>query len=205
MKTYSDIAQRTDEWQQLRKGKITGTLLKSIVGTPKARQDALYETIAGRLTVGVDNENNYENPMERGNRLESDAISMFELETSKSVIRVGFCEDDNDSMITNSPDGLIGENEAIEVKCMGGKNHVKMWLTDKIPDEYEWQVVQYFCVNEKLEKLYFVGYNPDIPVHPLHIIEVNRKEIAGKIAYARKLQKAFSQEVEAILSTIIKI
>jgi len=157
MKTYSDIAQRTDEWQQLRKGKITGTLLKSIVGTPKARQDALYETIAGRLTV------------------------------------------------TNSPDGLIGENEAIEVKCMGGKNHVKMWLTDKIPDEYEWQVVQYFCVNEKLEKLYFVGYNPDIPVHPLHIIEVNRKEIAGKIAYARKLQKAFSQEVEAILSTIIKI
>lgn len=197
------VEQRTAEWHQLRKGKITGTTLKGIMGTPKARKTALYEVLAERLTVGVDEAS--ENAMERGLRLESDAVAMFELETDKKVELTGFCEDDTNPFIANSPDGLIGKDEAIEVKCMGGTNHIKMWLENKIPDEYEWQVVQYFVVNENLEKLYFVGYNPDIPIHPLHIIEVKREEIALDIENARKSQEAFLQEVDSILSTIIKL
>jgi len=204
MKKY-DIEQKSDEWHHLRKGKITGTTLKAIMGTPKARQDALYETIAERLTVGIDNESDYENAMDRGNRLEPDAIAMFELETGKSVERTGFCEDDTNTFIANSPDGLIGKDEAIEVKCMGGKNHVKMWLTNTIPNEYEWQVIQYFIVNEELKKLYFVAYNPDIPIHQLHTIEVTREQVEEKIASGRESQEAFLQEVDKILSTIIKL
>lgn len=196
-----NIEQGTNEWHQIRKGKITGTTLKSIMGTPKARQEAIYEIIAERLTVGV--EEDYENAMERGTRLEPDAIAMFELESGKSVERIGFAEDDNNPLIANSPDGLIGENEAVEAKCMGGKNHVKMWLTNKVPDEYEWQVVQYFIVNEKLEKLYFIGYNPDIPIHSLHIIEVNRESILEDIEKAKVAQKVFLGEVETILKTLI--
>src|SRR3990167_231886 len=99
MKTYIDIKQRSDEWFHIRKGKITGTTLKAIAGSPKTRQDALYEIIAERLTVGVDAEG--ENAMERGNRLESDAIAMFELEIGKHVDRPGFCEDDKNSLIGN--------------------------------------------------------------------------------------------------------
>lgn len=99
----------------------------------------------------------------------------------------------------------LSGDEAVEIKAMGGKNHVKMWLTNKVPDEYEWQVVQYFVVNENLKKLYFVGYNPDIPVHPLHIIEVKREDIALDIENARKSQEAFLQEVDSILQTIIKL
>jgi len=198
-----DIVQGTDVWLHKRKGVITGTVLKSIMGTPRAKQEAIYETIAQRLTVGVDN--GEENPMDRGTRLEPDAISAFEFETGKVVERIGFAESEENPLIANSPDGLIGETEAIETKCPGGKNHVKMWLTNEVPDEYEWQVVQYFVVNEKLEKLYFVGYNPDIPVHPLHIIEVKREDIKLDIVNARKSQEAFLQEVESILSTIIKL
>lgn len=200
-----NIEQKSNEWFHIRKGKITGTTLKSIMGTPKARQEAIYEIIAERLTVGIENEDNYENPMDRGNRLEPDAIALFELETGKKVERIGFCEENNNSMIANSPDGLIGDDEAIEVKCLGGKNYVKSWLTNKVSDEYEWQIIQYFVVNEKLEKLYFVLHNPDIPVHPLHIIEVNKKDIEKDIALAKRSQEAFLQEVDSILSTIIKL
>lgn len=204
MKRYNNVEQKSDEWHHLRKGKITGTTLKAIMGTPKARQDALYEIIAERLTVGVDGEN-YENAMERGNRLESDAIAMFEFESGKQVERTGFCEDETNPFIANSPDGLIGEDEAVEAKCMGGKNHVKMWLTNKVPDEYEWQVVQYFVVNEKLRKLYFIGYNPDIPSHPLHVIEVYRDQIEQDIDIARKSQEKFISEVDEILKKIIEL
>jgi putative phage-type endonuclease len=196
-----DIKQNTPEWLFRRRGKITGTVLKGIMGTPKARQEAIYEMIANRLTI--EDVEDTENAMERGNRLEPDAIATFELETGKSVERIGFAEDDTNPFIANSPDGLIGDTEAVEAKCMGGKNHVKMWLTNKVPDEYEWQVVQYFIVNEKLEKLYFVGYNPDIPTHPLHIIEVNRETILEDIKNAKVAQKVFLGEVEDIIKKLI--
>jgi len=208
MKKYNDIEQGSPEWHQLRKGKVTGTYLKAIMGTPAKRQDAIYEIIAERLTVGVEEEVEYENPMARGNRLEPDAIAAFELETNKQVERTGFCEDETNPLIANSPDGYIEETndtEAVETKCPGGKNYVKMWLTNTVPEEYEWQVVQYFIVNDKLAKLYFVGYRPEISIHPIHIIVVTREEIEIKIADARKKQEAFLQEVESILSTLIKL
>ncbi len=203
MKQYDNITQGNDDWHHIRKGKITGTTLKAIMGTPKARQEAIYELIGERLTLGV--ETDYENAMDRGLRLENEAITAFEFETGKQVEKTGFCEDENNAMICNSPDGLIGKDEAIEIKCMGAKNHVKMWLTNKIPNEYEAQTLQYFVVNDKLKKLYFVAYNPDIPLHPLHTIEFKREDIAEDIAKARSLQEKFLLEVEAEMAKIIEL
>lgn len=206
MKRHNEITQGTEAWYHIRKGKITGTTLKSIMGTPKARKEALYEIIAERLTVGVEME--YENPMDRGIRLEADAISLFEFETGKKVERTGYCEDDENSLIGYSPDGIIAETddtEDIEVKCPGGKNHVKIWLTNEVPEEYHWQMVQGFITNPKLQKRYFVSYNPDIPAHSLHIIEVKREDMEEWIKGARVAQELFIKEVEEELSKIIKL
>lgn len=199
------ISQRTDEWFHIRKGKITGTTLKAIMGTPKARQDAMYEIIGERLTIGVESESGEENAMDRGTRLEPEAVAAFEFETGNKVDIIGFAEDDDNPMIANSPDGLIGDDEAIEVKCMGGKNHAKVWITNEIPEEYFWQSIQYFVVNNKLQKLYFVAYNPDIPVHPLHIIELERRNIESEIKTARLKQEEFLSEVEEKLKGIINL
>lgn len=206
MKKYNDIEQGSPEWHHLRKGKITGTTLKSIMGTPKARQDAIYEIVAERLTVGVE-DGDYESPMDRGTRLEPDALSTFELETGLSIERTGFVEHDDNSLIGYSPDALIldREDEDVEVKCPGGKNYVKMWLTNQVPEEYLWQVVQAFIVNPKLQKRYFVGYNPDISIHPIHIIEVTREEIVDHIENAKVAQIKFLGEVENILKDLIKL
>lgn len=208
MKKHNDIIQGTPEWFQKRKGVITGTTLKGIMGTPKARQDAIYEMVAERLTVGVEDNDNYESPMDRGTRLEPDAIAQFEIETGKTVERTGFVEHDDNSLIGYSPDGLIldtDDTEDVEVKCPGGKNYVKMWLTNQIPEEYLWQVVQAFVVNPKLQKRFFVGYNPDISIHPIHIIESTREEIADHIERAKVAQDTFLGEVDEILKTLIKL
>lgn len=172
------------------------------MGTKNAREGAFYELIAERLSVGIGDD---ENPMDRGIRLEPDAIAMFEIEAGKNVERTGFCQNEENLNMAYSPDGIIGETEDVEIKCMGGKNHVKMWLKNEIPDEYWWQVVQAFVVNPKLEKRYFVGYNPDIPVHPIHIIEVKRADVEEDIKKAEELQKEFLEEVENKLKEIIKI
>lgn len=205
MLKHDNIEQGTEAWHQLRKGKITGTTLKAIMGTKAKRQDAIYEMIADTLTVGVEAQTENENPMARGTRLEPEAIKIFEFETGKIVERTGFVQNDEEPKIAYSPDGLIGETEDIEVKCMGGKNHVKMWLTNMIPDDYYWQVVQAFVVNPKLQKRYFVGYHPHIPRHPLHIIEVTRESVEDSIEEARKSEQAFLVEVKSILETLIEL
>jgi len=208
MKKINNIEQGTPEWHQLRKTSITGTILKNLMGTARARQEAIYEAIANRITVGVASDEEYENPMARGTRLEPDGIAEFEFQTGKSVETVGFCESEEIRGVAQSPDGYIkdtDDTEAIEVKSMGGKNHVKLWLTNEVPKEYFWQVVQYFAVNDNLNKLYFVGYNPEIPTHPLHIIEVLRETIEDKIKEAKEKQKVFIQEVDSILLTLIKL
>lgn len=202
MKRSDNIIQGSDDWHQLRKGKITGTTLKAIMGTKYAREQAYYEIIAERLLSGLEDD---ENPMDRGIRLEPDAIASFEMETGKMVERTGFCQMEGNDKIAYSPDGLIGEEEDVEIKCMGGKNHVKLWLTNEVPDEYWWQVVQAFVVNPKLKKRYFVGYNPDITVHPIHIIEVKREQVLEDIENAEKSQKEFLEEVENKLKEIIKL
>lgn len=200
--------QRSPEWEQLRKTHITGTVVKGIMGTPRARKEAFYEMIANRLTTGVDSDEENENAMARGTRLEPDAIAEFELETGKTVERVGFCQSEDNEAMAQSPDGYIkdtNDTEAIEAKCMGGKNHVKLWFENQIPDEYEWQVIQYFVVNDDLQVVYFVGYNPNIPVHPLHIIKVKREEVESKIEESKIAQKAFLEEVNNKLKEIINL
>lgn len=204
MKKYDNIIQGSSEWLQKRKGVISGTVLKSLMGTPKAKQEQIYETVAERLTLGVD-DGDYESPMDRGIRLEDEAIAMFELEKGIVVEKTGFVECDENSFIGYSPDGLIGEGEDIEVKCPLGKNYVKMWLKNEIPEEYIWQTVQAFIVNPKLKKRYFVGYHPDISIHPLHIIEVTRETIENKISEAKVAQEQFLEEVDKILKDLIKL
>lgn len=207
MKVHNDIEQGTLDWHFIRKGKITGTVLKDILGTPRARQEAFYELIAERLTEGVSAED--ENARDRGHRLEDEARAIFEFRTQKSVETVGFCEKDSNPFITNSPDGLIKNgdvyDEAIEIKCFEGKKFVKTWFTNTVPDEYWAQVLQYFIVNEQLQTLYFVAYCPEITMYPMHVITIHRENIVTDIAEAEAAQVAFLEEVQEKLKEIIII
>lgn len=195
------MPQQSPEWLHKKKGVVSGTQAKGIMGTAKARQDAIYDIIGESLKVGVDD--NYESPIDRGNRLEPEAAAAYEMETGNKTTKIGFCEHDDNARMGNSPDRLVGDDGAIEIKCPEHKNYVKYWLTNEIPDDYIWQVVQYFVVNEKLQWLDFVSYNPDIPVHPIHIVRVTRFQLMDKIIELESKEKDFIAEVNKILETLI--
>lgn len=200
MKRFDDIEQKSPEWFFKKGGAISGTRLKGIMGTASKRKDTLYELLAERLETGIA-EDDDENPMERGNRLEPDAIAEFELEKGLKVESTGWIESDSHPKIANSPDGIVSDtdnSEAVEVKCPGGKNYVKYVMENRIPDDYVWQVIQYFVVNEKLKKLYFIIYNPNITVYPMHIIEVTRETIELAMEEAKKAELVALQEVDAM-------
>src|SRR3990167_8661877 len=146
MKTL--LFQNKEDWLEARKGRITGSRLKDIIvkrGTePKI---GFYELIAERLAISPDGEN----AMDRGVRLEEEAIGRFAEETKKKIDTslVIWTREDNEN-IAISPDGFVGEKEAVEAKCLSSAEHIETYLTRKVPSEYEMQAIQYFIVNEKL-------------------------------------------------------
>jgi len=200
-----DIEQRSDEWFDLRMGKVTGTGLKKILSS-RSRSDYFYEVLAERLTNELNRE---ESALDRGVRLESEAITEFEKISGKLIDTAGFCQSDENEWIGYSPDGLIKVgntySEDVEVKCLASKNHLRVWLENIIPEEYDAQIIEAFIVNPKLKKRYFVSYDPRIAVHPIHIIEVNRKDVEEKIEDYRVKQEEFIKEVNEKLEEINKL
>jgi predicted phage-related endonuclease len=173
VQTFTD----RDSWLIARRGKITGTRLKDIInkrGTGKKK--GFYEIIAERVAVVPDGED-LEKPMDRGHRLEEEAIQRFSIEYALMVdTELVMWMRDDDENIAVSPDGTVSEEAAVEVKCLNSASHIEAWLTKEIPSEYAEQVMQYFVVNPKLKKLYFVFYDPRIPCRDFFVIEVKRNE-----------------------------
>lgn len=189
-----------EEWLEGRKGKITGSRLKDIVvkrGTGK--KIGFYELIAERIAYPKGDQN----PMDRGTELEPQAVERFIKETGKKVDTslVIWMRDDNES-IAISPDGFIGKTEAVEAKCLSSARHIEAFLTQQIPDEYEYQKLQYFIVNDSLKKLHFAFYDPRIPCKDFFVIEVNREDVKEDIETYLEYQRATLQEVTEIVTNL---
>lgn len=183
-----DIEQGSDEWLELRKGKISGTRLGDLYAKRGGRKIGFYEIIAERVAADPDSEDR----MDRGLRLEEEAIEAFTKKTKKVVERVGVCVSDDNPNIINSPDGLIKRDqkypEAVEIKCLSSPRHLQAVIEDKVPDEFATQKIQYFVVNPDLEILYFVFYDPRVQAKPLHVIAVTREELGDLPAQMLEFQ-----------------
>lgn len=189
-----------EEWLLARRGKITGSRLKDIIvkrgTTPKI---GFYELIAERLGVAADDES----PMDRGTRLEEEAIARFVEETKKKVDTslVIWERDDNES-IAISPDGFMGVKEAVEVKCLSSARHIEAWLTKKVPSEYEEQKIQYFIVNDKLKTLYWIFYDPRILAKDFFYFEIKRENVQEKIDEYLEYQRRTIEQVNEIVNQL---
>jgi putative phage-type endonuclease len=205
---YDHITQGSDQWQELRRIYVTGTILGQIMGTPAARKKAYYEIIAELLTVPEANVPEYENAMQRGTRLEPQARAAYEFHTGKKVAQTGFVTHDSMPLVAQSPDGdVIHEDKTmtgVEIKCMGGENHMKCVIENEVPKEYKPQIIQYFVADEKRTGVDFVAYNPEIPRFSLHIIHIKREDMMAEIQEAIQAQALFVDEVLNKLEELIK-
>lgn len=184
-----------EEWLDARKGKITGTRL----GTMFSKRDkkplkGFYELIAERVAIPADGEN----VMDRGKRLETEAIERFEAETGKVVNKdLVLWTREDDENIAVSPDGFIGDTEAVEVKCLNSASHIEAYLTGEIPCEYEYQVLQYFIVNENLKTLNFCFYDPRMP-KDFFWHKVERADVAEKITEYLEMEREAIKKIKEI-------
>lgn len=199
-----DHEQGSDEWKAARRGVITGTRLKDLISARGGRKIGFYELLAERLATEDGNEEL--NPMERGTQLEDEAISILSKKTGTGFEKVGLCISDDNKMIGSSPDALSMINgkyhEAAEVKCLSSARHLQAYIEKQIPKEYMPQVVQYFIVNNDLNRLYFCFYDPRLKALPFHLIEVRRVEIEDKIEEYKQIQEQAIQDIDEIVAEL---
>jgi len=192
-----------EEWLNARKGKITGSRLKDIiVKRGSNKKIGFYKLIAEKIAIPRDEED----AMERGHRLEEVAIKKFQEVSGLKVNSdlVMWVREDNEN-IALSPDGYEDKKIptwAIEVKCLASERHLEAYISQEIPKEYEDQALQYFIVNDNLEKLYFTFYDDRIPSKPFFFKVIERKNIQKDIDTYLEYQKNTLAEVEKIIKTL---
>lgn len=137
MKIHDAVEQGTAEWFALRLGKLTGSDAQAIATNGKGLESLVFEKVAEIITGKMKPQ--YTNDdMARGNMLEELARSSYELESGLQVQKVGFIE--LDQYTGSSPDGLIGKDGMVEIKCKNDALFAKYMYEGKIDSSHYWQM-----------------------------------------------------------------
>lgn len=203
-----ELPQRPEEeWLRQRLGMITGSQFGKLVktagdgfklSTAKTADDLIYKLAwerllkEGHISDGLGRMSFSSAATNHGNDFEPMAVLAYQESTGNEVQYtqsfVMF-----DSWIGGTPDGLVGDDGLIEIKCpYNGGNHLKSMLTGEVYDpEYMYQMQGYMWITGR-QWCDFVTYDPDlIDELQLNVIRVDRDEriIAG-IAEVMELVKA---------------
>lgn len=173
------MQQRTDEWYTARVGKITASRIKDLNAKPqmgKALNATLTKLLSERLTGQA--VSTFTTPeMAWGIECEPLARQAYELATFQTVVETGLIDHPTIAMSGASPDGLVGDDGLIEIKCPNSDTHTNTLLTGQVPSEYLPQITwQLACTGR--DWCDFVSFDPRMPANlQLKIIRVNRTDV----------------------------
>lgn len=173
------IDQRTPEWHAARLGKVTASKIADVMASGRAgapsvtRANYLAQLLCERLT-GRPTEGYISHEMQHGTDNEPIAINAYEMAQDVIVSPIGFVDHPSIAMSGASPDGLVGEDGLIEVKCPNSATHLATLKGAEIDGRYmkqmQWQMA---CTGRAWCD--FVSFDPRMPDHmQLHIQRVPR-------------------------------
>ena len=194
---WVDVQQNTDEWFDLRLGKVTSSNFAKIManygkafGNPAIEyaQKVALEIVTGKRDESSSFSNSY---MDRGHELEPIAVDLYELETFNEVTNGGFNDCD---ALGDSPDGNVGEDGCIEIKSVIPNTQWKRIKKGGIDPAYKWQIQGHLMLGLK-DWCDFISYCPEMPESKqLHIVRVYSDEEMTKQLTIRINQ--FLEEVD---------
>ena len=189
--------QGSDEWFAARLGKATASRICDIVATTKggwgaSRKNYAAQLIAERLT-GTPTESYTNAAMQHGTLTEPEARQAYSFRHDVDVVEVGFIDHPTISMAGASPDGLVGEDGLVEIKCPNTATHIDTLLNQCVPAKYvtqmQWQMA---CTGRAWCD--FASYDPRLPeAMRLFVQRIDRDE--EEIARLEKEVAIFLKEV----------
>lgn len=183
-----------NQWEKDRLGKVTGSTFGKLVvktrdkkgyklSTGVTAEKLIYRIawerllLSGNISDGLGRLNISSREMQHGNDFEGAAILKYEEVKGVEVAR-GESFVKLNEWIGGTPDGFVGEDGLIEVKCpFNGGNHLKSLLTGEIYNtDYIYQIQGYLWITGR-KWCDFVTYDPDlIEGLQLNVIRVERDE-----------------------------
>lgn len=132
--------QGSPEWLQERCGKVTASRIADLMAKTKSgwsasRANYASQLICERLTGCV--APSFTNAaMIHGTETEPEARRAYEFFVDRDVQQVGFVPHPTINMAGASPDGLVGDDGLLELKCPNSATHIETLLLGQIPDKY---------------------------------------------------------------------
>ena len=199
MEIFSDIAQGSPEWFQVRAGLPTSSMFSDVMakvgprgGIPKGRQTYMRK-LAGEILTG-DPMDSYTNAhMERGKEREAEARDLYAFLRDAEVSEVGFIKN---GTCGASPDGLIGDSGMWENKDALAYIQIDRLLVGTLPPEHKAQCQGQLMVAER-EWVDFMSYCRGLP--PL-VVRVYRDE-----KYIKELRAGVDRFVDELGELVEKI
>jgi putative phage-type endonuclease len=160
------MEQRTDEWFQARLGKVTASKVSDVMAKTKSGYSASRENYMAQLVVermtNKQSETFTNAAMEWGTQQEPFARAAYEIKQGVVVEEVGFIDHPLIKMAGASPDGLVGDDGLVEIKCPNTATHIETLLTQTVSAKYyaqmQWQMA---CTNR--DWCDFVSFDPRMP------------------------------------------
>jgi putative phage-type endonuclease len=158
MKIY-DFKQGSQEWLDIRKGKMTASHACEIGNNGKGLDTCILNLMAEKYSRGEKPQYSNED-MERGKELEDQARSLYAIENGAELKQVGFIE--YSEFVGCSPDGLVGEDGGVEIKCPSDAVYFQHLLNGEkaIDSKYVWQIQMNLLITGR-KWWDYVAYNPN--------------------------------------------
>ena len=191
--------QRTEEWFAQRLGKVTASRVADVIAKTKTGASASRDNYATQLVLERLTNKQAEfysnSAMQWGTETEPMARQAYELKRGVFVDEVGFIDHPTIEMSGASPDGLVGKNGLVEIKCPESKTHMEYLLSGKAPAKYIPQMMwQMACTGR--EWCDFVSFDPRFPEN-LQILVV-------KVEYDPTYVKMLELEITQFLDDVSK-
>ena len=175
--------QKSDEWHQERIGKFTASRFSDMMKRGRAKDDVfgqtcmnyIYEKLGEILTMSPHIITGQ--AIEWGNEYEEAAVVRYEREKDVDVQRIGFLA--YNEFAGGSPDGLVGKDGVIEIKCpYNPKNHAQSLVTQTYYNQdHDWQVQGNLMITDR-QWCDFITYDPRVqePSLQINCFRVDRDE-----------------------------
>ena len=203
----ADLVQGSEEWLRARVGRVTASRVADVIaktktGVSASRANYMAELVAERLT-GEPAERYSNAAMSWGTEQEPQARNAYSFMRDVDVLQVGFIPHPQLAMSGASPDGLVGEDGLVEIKCPNTANHIEALIGQPISSKYITQMQWQMACTER-QWCDFASFDPRLP-HEMRLFvqRVHREE--PLIAELEREVATFLAELEDKVSALLRI
>lgn len=200
-----DCEQGSEEWRLARLGKLGASMIADATARTKTGWGASRANLAARLVAerltGNLSESFVNDAMRWGTEKEPEARSFFTFVHGVEVAQIGLVLHPTIDHAVASPDGLIGDDGLIEIKCPNTATHIETLMSGNYDPRYlkqmQWQMA---CTGRQWVD--WVSYDPRMPAEMQMFVQRVKRD-AAMIAELEHQAREFLSEVDRTCSELV--